>query len=397
MKAKVFPKHFAPSTVFFRRKTIKEQAFWPEYIFMANTQPQTMDELMALSTSVIKVPKKGDIIEGVISKIGKKMVTIDVGGKTEGVVADKEFELAQDFIEDLAEGDKVAVYVVSAENDRGQIMLSLKKAAVDKKWDVFIKALETGEPVDVKGAEVNKGGMIVVASGLRGFVPSSQFGKQHLGKLQALLHKKFPVKVIEVDRDKNRLIFSERHVSEQNIIEQRDAALGKISVDDSLEGVVSGIMPFGLFITVEVDLGEGKKGQVEGLVHISEMSWMKVENPNELYKSGDKVKVKVLGIDQTVGKLNLSIKRLTNDPWSTIAEKYPIGATVTGKISRVESFGIFVNFEEGVDGLIHISKLGSLDEYKVDDKITVSVESVEPEKRRMSLSPVLTTVPMGYK
>lgn len=160
---------------------------------------------------------------------------------------------------------------------------------------------------------------------------------------------------------------------------------------------MSGIMPFGLFITVEVDLGEGKKGQVEGLVHISEMSWMKVENPNELYKSGDKVKVKVLGIDQTVGKLNLSIKRLTNDPWSTIAEKYPIGATVTGRISRVESFGIFVNFEEGVDGLIHISKLGSLDEYKVDDKITVSVESVEPEKRRMSLSPVLTTVPMGYK
>ncbi len=364
---------------------------------MASTQPKTMDELLALSGQELKVPQKGDVVEGTITDITKKMVIVDIGGKTEGVVADKEFEVATDFIEELAVGDKVSVYVISSENDRGQTLLSLKKAAVDKKWDIFIKALETGEPVAVKGVEVNKGGMIVVASGIRGFVPSSQFGKQYLGKLNQLLNKKFDVKVIEVDREKNRLIFSERHVSEQSIIAQRDAALQKITVGDALTGVVSGIMPFGLFITIEVEIDADHKGQVEGLVHISEMSWMKVEDPNAMFKVGDQVKVKVLGIDQAVGKLNLSIKQLSQDPWQIIAEKYPVGETVVGKISRVEAFGVFVNFEEGVDGLIHISKLTSVDEFKVGDKVTVTIENVEADKRRMSLSPVLTTVPVGYK
>lgn len=364
---------------------------------MATVQAQTMEELLAQVGEELKVPQKGDVVEGVITDITKKMVVVDIGGKNEGVVADKEFELAQDFIDELGVGDKVSVYVVSSENDRGQTLLSLKKAAVDKKWDIFISALDTGEPVAVKGVEVNKGGMIVVAAGIRGFVPSSQFGKQYLGKLNQLLNKKFDVKVIEVDREKNRLIFSERHVSEQNVIAQRDAALNKIAVSDELTGVVSGIMPFGLFITIEVEIEGENRGQVEGLVHISEMSWMKVEDPNAMFKVGDKVKVKVLGIDQSVGKLNLSIKQLSQDPWQIIAEKYPVGETVTGKISRIEAFGVFVNFEDGVDGLIHISKLTSVDEYKVGDKVTVTVENVEPEKRRMSLSPVLTTVPVGYK
>lgn len=366
---------------------------------MSNPQPKTMDELLAQAEKKLKVPQKGSIIEGVITDITKKMVVVDIGGKTEGVVLEKEFELAKDFIEDLAVGDTVSVYIISSENDKGQTLLSLKKAAMDKKWDMFINALENNLNVNVKGVELNKGGMIVVCYGIRGFVPSSQFGKIHLGKLHELINKKFDVKVIEVDREKNRLIFSERHVSEQNIIEQRDAALNTIKVDDALEGVVSGIMPFGLFITVEVNVDGEKRGQVEGLVHISEMSWMKVEDPNKLFKTGDKVNVKVLGIDQAAGKLNLSIKQLTDDPWNTISdsERYPVGSTVTGKVSRIESFGVFVNFEAGVDGLIHISKVVSLDEYKIGDKVTVNVESIEPDKRRMSLSPVLTTVPMGYK
>jgi ribosomal protein S1 len=364
---------------------------------MANAQPKTMEELLASADKQLKVPLKGSIVEGVITDITKKMVVVDIGGKTEGVVVDKEFELAADFIEDLAVGDTISVYIISSENDKGQTLLSLKKAAMDKKWDMFINALENNLNVNVKGVELNKGGMIVVSYGIRGFVPSSQFGKVHLGKLHELIGKKFDVKVIEVDREKNRLIFSERHVSEQNIIEQRDAALTSIKVGDALDGTVSGIMPFGLFITVEVNTQDSKKGQVEGLVHISEMSWMKVEDPNKLFKVGDKVKVKVLGIDQAAGKLNLSIKQLTDDPWNTIAERYPVGSTITGKVSRIESFGVFVNFEPGVDGLIHISKVTSLDEYQIGDKVTVNVESIESDKRRMSLSPVLTTVPMGYK
>ncbi len=364
---------------------------------MANTQPKTMEELLALTNTEIIVPRKGTVIEGIVSDITKKMIIVDIGGKTEGVVTDKEFEIAQDFIDELTVGDKVSVYVMSAENEKGQTLLSLKKAAIDKKWDVFIDALKNGTALEVKGVEVNKGGMIVVASGVRGFVPSSQFGKQYTNKLPQLINQRFLVKVIEVDREKNRLIFSERHVSEQAMIAQRDNALQTINVDDILTGIVSGIMPFGLFITVNVELPDKSKGQVEGLVHISEMSWMKVEDPHNYFKDGAEVKVKVLGIDQAAGKLNLSIKQLAMDPWSTIAEKYPIGEVVSGKISRVESFGVFVNFEPGVDGLIHISKLFSLDDYKVGEKVSVMVENIEVDKRRMSLSPVLTTVPMGYK
>lgn len=364
----------------------------------ANVQPTTMEELLAQTETQIKVPQKGDVTEGTVSEITKKMVIVDVGGKTEGVVTDKEFEIAKDFVEELQVGDKIAVYVISAENDRGQILLSLKKAAVDKKWDTFIKAMETGEAVEVKGVEVNKGGMIVIASGIRGFVPTSQFGKQYSGKLIQLINKKFPVKVIEVDREKNRLIFSERHISEQSLIEQRNAALQHIQVGQTVSGTVSAVMPFGLFVTIEVAIdGQEQKGSVEGLVHISEMSWTKVDDPHTLFKVGDTVSVKVLGVDQAAGKLNLSIKRLSDDPWSTVVERYPVGEVFSGKISRIESFGIFVNFEEGIDGLIHVSKLLSLDEHKVGDKISVTIESVEPEKRRMSLSPVLTTVPIGYK
>lgn len=356
-----------------------------------------MEELLALTNTQIIVPQKGTVIEGTVSDISKKMVIVDIGGKTEGVVTDKEYEIAKDFVDELSVGDKVSVYVMSAENEKGQTLLSLKKAAIDKKWDVFIDAMQKGTPLEVKGVEVNKGGMIVVASGVRGFVPSSQFGKQYTGKLNQLINQRFPVKVIEVDREKNRLIFSERHVSEQAMIAQRDSALQTIKVDDELTGIVSGIMPFGLFITINVDLEGKDQGQVEGLVHISEMSWMKVDDPHNYFKEGEEVKVKVLGIDQTAGKLNLSIKQLTQDPWATIEQKYPVGEVVTGKISRVESFGVFINFEPGVDGLIHISKLFSLDDYKVGEKVSVMVESVEVDKRRMSLSPVLTTVPMGYK
>lgn len=365
---------------------------------MAKQQPQTMEELLAQTNTEIVVPQKGTVIEGTVTDISSKMVVLDIGGKTEGVVTDKEFEIARDFIDELSEGDTVSVYVMSVENDKGQTLLSLKKAAIDKKWDTFINALETGTPVEVKGLEVNKGGMIVVSSGVRGFVPSSQFGKQYAGNLPQLIGQKFPVKVIEVDREKNRLIFSERHVSEQAMIEQRDAALKTIKVDDVLKGVVSGIMPFGLFITVTVPLKETKtEGQVEGLVHISEMSWMKVDDPRDHYKEGDEVEVKVLDIDQEAGKLNLSIKQLSTDPWETLEEKYPVGETVSGKVVRVEPFGVFVNFEPGVDGLIHVSKLFSIDDYKVGEKVSVVVESIEGDKRRMSLSPVLTTVPMGYK
>lgn len=371
-------------------KTVKKES---------KTKPTSMEELLSATGYTLSVPKPGAVLTGMVTEVTKKMILVDIGAKTEGMVIDREFEAARDYISDLKQGDEVSVFVVSPENERGQILLSLKRALVDRKWEQFAEYMQTGEAVEVRGLEVNKGGMIVVSEGIRGFVPSSQFGKTYLGKMDLLIDKDFKVKVIEVDKEKNRLIFSERLVSEAEEIAKKTEALKHVTSGDVYEGVVSGIMPFGVFVGVEVpfkgdDAGVGK---VEGLVHISEISWEKVNDPNDYFKLGDRVKVKVLGIDEAAGKLNLSVKQMSDDPWHTVATKYPVGAKVMGKVSRTAPFGAFVTLEPGIDGLIHISKIPSGSDPKVGGEIEVFVEHVDPEQRRMSLGLVLTEVPVGYK
>lgn len=359
--------------------------------------PQTMDELLASTDYTFAIPKKGDTVKGVITHKGKKMLSLDIGAKTEGLVVDKEYALAREYIDDLKEGQEVSATVVAAETNQGQILLSLRKAAQDSKWGFFEEACKEDRVLETKGVDVNKGGLIVEINGTRGFVPSSQFGKKWVGKYAQLQGETVKVKVIEVDRDKNRLIFSERHVSEAEEIAQKEKALQSVKSDEIYEGVISGVMPFGLFVTVEVPVDKDAVGHVEGLVHISEISWEKVSHPKDYHQVGDRIKVRVLGVDENTGKLNLSIKQLTNDPWQDIDERFQPGMTVSGKVSRVESFGVFVNVEEGVDGLVHASKLDPNRQLTVGEEITVHVENVDPKQRRMSLSLVLTELPVGYK
>lgn len=367
------------------------------------SKPKTMEELLSATNYTLNVPQRGQTIKGRITAIGRKSMTVDTGGKTEGIVADKEFDVAKDYITALTVGDDIEAQVVSEENNQGQVLLSLKQAAFDARWDYFAQAMDKDEVLEAKGVDVNKGGLIVLVNGVRGFVPSSQFGKELVGKYMQLRGKTIKVKAIEVDREKNRLIFSERHVSEADEIAQKSQALDAVKVNEVYEGVVSGVMPFGLFVTVEVPLSEAEttdgetKGQVEGLVHISEISWEKVTHPRDYHKVGDRIKVRVLGLDDRTGKLNLSIKQLSDDPWVEIDKRYEVGMSISGVVSRVEAFGAFINVEPGVDGLIHSSKLDSDSQLKKGDNVTVNVESVDPEQRRMSLSLVLTELPMGYK
>lgn len=361
-----------------------------------STKATTMADLLKQYETKLVVPKKGMALTGKVSKKTKNSLSVDLGAKAEGVVTDKEFDIAADYISELEVGQPIEVQVISEENNQGQVMLSLKKAALESKWDFFYQAMESGEPLDAKGVEVNKGGLVVLVAGVRGFVPSSQFGREMSNKFATLKGKTFPVKTIEVDREKNRLIFSERHVSEEGEIAQKSEALHAVKSGEIYEGTISGVMHFGLFVTVEVPMDK-EKGSVEGLVHISEISWEKVTHPKEYHKVGDRVKVRVLGIDERTGKLNLSIKQLTDDPWLTIQERYQPGTTVTGTVSRVESFGVFVNVEPGVDGLIHNSKIEPNQTFNKGDSITVNVESVSSEARRMSLSPVMTQLPVEYR
>ncbi len=361
--------------------------------------PISMAELMSARESGIVTPQKGQMVSGVIVAKNRRALVVDIGAKTEGMVTDKEFSFSQDFINSLKVGDPIEAQVVSTDQVQGHVLLSLRNAALDARWSIFEKALAENLSLEAKGVDVNKGGLIVLVNGLRGFIPSSQFSKQYVTSYAGLKGKTLQVKPIEVDREKNRLIFSERHVSEAEEIALREAAMTSVGAGEIVEGIVSGVMPFGLFVTVKVKVGKEKTQpvEVEGLVHISEISWEKVTHPKEYHATGDKIKVKVLGIDERTGKLNLSIKQLSDDPWITIEERYEPGMTVDGIVSRVESFGVFVNVEEGVDGLIHSSKLDQGSQLKKGESISVHVESVDSKQRRMSLSLVSAEVPMGYK
>ncbi len=359
-----------------------------------------MDKLMAKAGAALVTPKRGQQVEGSVTFVSRKMVLVDIGAKTEGMVADAEAKEAVDIIETLKVGDKISVFVKHPENDQGQILLSLRKAVEEGRWSVFKKWMEEDKEVEVTGLEVNKGGMVVKIGEIRGFVPASQFGEKHLGNMDELLNKVFKAKVIEVDKVQNRLIFSEKLVSDAVGLAKKDEALADVVAGTKLVGTVSGIMPFGVFVTVNVPV-KGKPAdtaaKIEGLVHISEISWEKVDDPNTMFKVGQEVEVMVIGIEKEAGKLNLSIKQLSGDPWSDIEVKYAVGTKHQGKVVRIAPYGVFVNFGKGIDGLIHVSKQPQGKEFAMGETVDVYVEMLDAKSRRMSLGVVLTEVPVEYR
>ena len=355
--------------------------------------PQSMEELLKQTGYQLHGWQRGDTVEGIITEKTGRAIYIDIGGKSDAIVIDRELKAAKAFIEGLKVGDKVKAVVTQVENDKGQTILSLKRAALDSFWQEFEEKLKTGTVVKVRGVEINRGGLIVEAKGLQGFIPASQFGAKWADKIDQLIGKELEVKVIEVNRSQNRLIFSEREVSEAELIKELEKKLKKVKVGGVFSGQVSGVMPFGLFVKVVV-----KKGiELEGLVHISEISWEKVENPAELYREGDEVKVKVLAVDKKSGKLNLSIKQLEPDPWEEIEKKYKPEAKVKGEVVNLAPFGVFVRLEPGIEGLIHISKIPADQSIKVGSKVDCFIESINKENRRLSLNLVLKEKPVGYK
>lgn len=357
-----------------------------------------MDRLMAGAKTLV-TPKRGQELAGTVTFVSKRMVLVDIGAKTEGMVTDDEAKEASDVIEGLKIGDKITVFIKHPENDQGQILLSLRKAVEEGRWSVYKKWMDEDKEVEVAGLEVNKGGMVVKIGELRGFVPASQFGEKHLGNMDQLVGKTFKVKVIEVDKAQNRLIFSEKLVSDAEGLAKKDEALAFVTTNQKLSGTVSGIMPFGVFVTVNVPVKdkEAEFAKVEGLVHISEISWEKVEDPNVVFKVGQEVSVMVIGVEKEAGKLNLSIKQLSDDPWNDIETKFAVGTKHVGKVVRIAPYGVFVNFDKGIDGLIHVSKQPQGKEFKMGEDVNVYVEMLDAKSRRMSLGVVLTEVPVEYR
>lgn len=354
-------------------------------------EPTTMEELLLLETDKVHGLKRGTIVDGVVAEITPKSIFIDVGAKTDGVVLGKEFERSRDFVRNLKPGDKVKAYVGSTENEKGQILLSLRQAAVDFAWESYNKMLQSGEITEARGRELNKGGLIVDASfSLQGFVPGSQIGSSWQGKMDQLVGRKLEVKVIEVNREQNRLVFSEKLVSDAEKIQKTAQAIKKLKLEDVFEAEVTQVAPFGVFVKVKVEDEE-----IEGLIHISEISWQKVDELVKLYKPGDKLQVKVISTEE--GRVQFSVKQLLPDPWQELEKKYPLDSQLSGRIVRLTSFGALVEIEPGIEGLVHISKIPPELSINEGDKIDVYIESIDLKGRRISLGLVLSQKPIGYK
>ncbi len=309
-----------------------------------------MDRLLA-NGPAFSMPTLGSLVEcEVIDIVGNKIL-VDINGVAVGLISGKEAHDSIGTLDSLKAGEKIFAYVIEDENDEGYFVLSLRKASQERTWRTFLKAYETGEIIDVVIHEANKGGLLVMVDGIKGFIPVSQLAPLHyprvdganageiLSRLQSLVGQKLFVKIINVDQAGGKLIMSEKAALD----EQRSQSLKHLKVGDVVHGVVSGIVKFGIFVAFD---------GLEGLVHISEIEWGHVKDPTVYAKLGNEVDVQIIGIDGE--KISLSMKRLLADPWVQAAERYKVGTKVSGSVDRITQFGVFIKLADDISGLVHL-------------------------------------------
>ena len=343
-----------------------------------------MDDLLAQAGDNIKQIAAGDMVNGTVLSVRKHEVLIDLGPLGVGLVPRREVGFSKNY----TVGDEVVASVVDPELDNGYSLLSLRKAAKDRGWDEVFAKLETGEIITVVPYDANRGGMLVEYEGIRGFLPVSQLSAEHyprvgssdkdeiLQRLNTLVNKDIKVRILDADRKTNKLIFSEKEAVKEGLAER----FQKMAIGDTVEGVVTGVVDFGVFVNVE---------GIEGLIHISEISWERVNNPADYVKVGQTVKAKIIAIDKE--RLSLSMKQLTKDPWLDEVEQFKPGDKVEGTVTRITPFGAFVQLSPAVEALVHVSELGGdgTDPEKVftlNERKEFTVLDIDKENRKISLS-----------
>ena len=326
----------------------------------------------------------GEVVHGTILSIKKHEVLIDLGPLGVGLVPRREVSMSNNY----AEGDEVTASVVEVELDNGYSLLSMRKAARDRGWDEVATKLESGEIVTVTPYDANRGGLLAEYEGVRGFLPVSQLSAEHyprvgssdkdeiLQRLNVLVNKEIRVRILDADRKANKLIFSEKEAIKEGLAERFE----KLSVGDTVKGIVTGVVDFGVFVNVE---------GIEGLIHISEISWERVNNPSDYVKVGQTVEAKIIAIDKE--RLSLSMKQLTKDPWLDEVEQFKPGEDVEGTVTRITPFGAFVQLSPAVEALVHVSELGGdgTDPEKVftlNERKTFTVLEIDKDNRKISLS-----------
>lgn len=341
-----------------------------------------MARLLGKASVKVKRLRPGEVVEGEIISKKRDGLILDIGAKAEGIVSDRELEDGAK----LKEGDKILVTVLQAEGDCGYILLSQRKAAPERDWHRLEKLLEMGESTEVEILGPNRGGVVARYSSHRGFIPFSHLSLKNKMAANAgkLTGKILMVKVLELDRETGRIVFSERDALSDKERQAEVKEIAKVKIGEVFDGEVTAIAPFGVFV---------KFDSLEGMVHVSELSWEKVSDPGQQFKVGDGLKVQVIEVGKEEGKIMLSHKRTLPNPWEEVGERYPEGTKVKGKVTKITDFGAFVKLEPGVEGLIHVTETtGPLAE---GDKVEARVIGVDPARQRLALS--LKAIGAGWR
>ncbi|MEI3377552.1 MAG: 30S ribosomal protein S1 [Coriobacteriales bacterium] len=342
------------------------------------------EEMNALIDGTINPFEEGDLVTGTIVKLDRDEVLLDIGFKSEGVIPVRELSIRRDVdpSEVVNLGDQIEALVLQKEDKDGRLILSKKRAEYERAWISVEEKFNNGENVEGEVIEVVKGGLILDI-GLRGFLPASLVDLRRVKDLSTYIHSTLEARVIEMDRNRNNVVLSRRVVLEEGRKAERAEVLAKLAKGMHLKGVVSSIVDFGAF----VDLGG-----IDGLVHISELSWSHVNHPSEVVKVGQEVEVEVLDVDMSRERISLGLKQTTEDPWRTLVKNYPVGSIVEGTVTKLVPFGAFVELGDGIEGLVHISEMASRhvdvpsQVSNVGDPVQVKVMDIDMDRRRISLS-----------
>lgn len=353
----------------------------------------TMEQLLSQGNFNFDMPKPGDMVTGMIASIGSDEVLVSIGAKSEGVIPARELEqLSAEERAKLKVGREIQVYVTSAEGSKGTVQLSYTRSMEGDDWAEAEKLLQSKQPYEGKIEGFNKGGLIVRVGRLRGFVPASQVSQTRRMRYKGetpeqrwaeMSGETLIGRVIEVDRQRRRLIISERAAAQESREAMKERLLTEINIGEIRKGRVTSLADFGAFVNIN---------GADGLVHLSELSWERVDHPSKLLKVGDEVEVKVISIDHDRRRIGLSMRQLQKDPWEAQVTRYQVGQLVEGTITRLVKFGAFAKLDEHVEGLIHISELSEdriehpKEAVKEGDKVTLRVIRIEPDKRRIGLS-----------
>jgi small subunit ribosomal protein S1 len=358
-----------------------------------NNMTQSMESLLEKEEFSIDLPTQGEIRTGTIASLSPSQILVSIGAKSEGVIAGRELDqIPQEDIESFEIGMEIPVYVLNPEDASGNVILSFMRAKEQMSWDTVESMLESDENIDSKITGYNKGGLIVTVFGLRGFVPASQVGMVRRGQAVGdtpeqrwgkMVGEPISVRIIEVDRERRRLILSERAANTESRQAIKERVIEDLEEGETRTGRVTSLADFGAFVNIN---------GADGLVHLSELSWDHVDHPRDVLEVGQEVQVKVISIDKEKRRIGLSIRQLSDDPWKSRMEKYKVGQLVEGVITRLTKFGAFARLESDIEGLIHISEISEQriehpkEVLKEGDVINLRVIRIDPEQHRIGLS-----------